>query len=205
MFACVFMCVCNKFVIGMEPIEWVSKKLLKHKNCLRVENYELFVKRKLPSLIFDQHFVGDIEFRNMLLSPRSNDKDGKLNYTCWSSCKLSLNNKNIKNNLSRYAIANVYIIDTIPSTILPEHEITELLVAMIASLRPFSYEISYSGGAHKSIQGNHSFFEQMFNTLVVCYKTISQQAIWTIMFIVFYVEGGLLGKKENFKTKVWSW
>ena len=47
--------VCDIFIIGMEPIEWVSKEdLLRHKNCLSAENYELFFKRKIPNLIVDQ-------------------------------------------------------------------------------------------------------------------------------------------------------
>ena len=60
----------------------------------------------------------------------------------------------------RHAIANGFVIGSVPSTILPECDLTELLAAMIAPLRPFNYAMSYSGGAHKSIKGHHSFFEQ---------------------------------------------
>ena len=153
--------VCDTFIIGMEPIEWLSKEqLLKHKVRLSVANYESFFNRKLPSVLVDQYNVGDIDLRHMLLSPRAKTKGNKLNYTCCTSCKLSLSDSKAKTAPPRHAIANGFVIGSVPSTILPECDITELLAAMIAPLRPFNYAMSYSGGVHKSIKGHHSFFEQ---------------------------------------------
>ena len=39
--------VCDTFIIGMEPIKWLSKEqLLKHKVRLSVANYESFFQQK---------------------------------------------------------------------------------------------------------------------------------------------------------------
>jgi len=153
--------VCDTFIIGIEPIEWLSKEqLLKHKVRLSVANYESFFNRKLPSVLVDQYNVEDIDLRHMLLSPRAKTKDNKLIYMCCTSCKLSLSDSKAKTAPPRHAITNGFVIGSVPSTILPECDITELLAAMIAPVRPFNYAMSYSGGAHKSIKGHHSFFEQ---------------------------------------------
>ena len=46
--------VCDTFIIGVEPVEWISKEhLLKHKKSLSVENYELFFKRKLANVLIE--------------------------------------------------------------------------------------------------------------------------------------------------------
>ena len=48
---------------------------------------------------------------------------------------------------------------------LPEDEITDLLAAIIAPVRPFMHVLSYSGGQHKSIKGNVTFFQNnVFHT-----------------------------------------
>ena len=104
--------------------------------------------------------MGDTDLRYMLLSPRAKSKDNKQNFMCCNPCKLSLSHKNTNKSPPRHAIANGFVIGTVPSTILPECDITELLAAMIAPLRPFNYAMmSYSGGAHKSMKGHHYFFE----------------------------------------------
>ena len=83
---------------------------------------------------------------------------------CCTSCKLSLSDSKAKTAPPRHAIANEFVIDSVPSTILPECNMTELLAAMIAPSRPFNYAMSYSGGAHKSIKGHQSFLNRMLNT-----------------------------------------
>ena len=144
----------------MEPIEWLSKEqLLKHKTRLSVTKYEIKIKRKLPRLLVDQYYVGGNDLRNMLLSPKSKTRENKLSYMYCASCNLSLNDKN-KKAPPRHVIANGFVIGSVPCAILPECDITELLAAMIVSLRPFNYLMSYYGDARKSIQGHHYFFEQ---------------------------------------------
>ena len=40
-----------------------------------------------------------------------------------------------------------------------EHELTNLLKAMMAPVRPYGSIFSYTGGAQKSLRGNYHFFE----------------------------------------------
>ena len=44
-----------------------------------------------------------------------------------------------------------------------ENDINDLVSAMIAPIRPFSYAISFSGGALKTLKGHHTFFENNIN------------------------------------------
>ncbi len=46
-----------------------------------------------------------------------------------------------------------------------DHEVTDLLKAMLAPVRPYDCVFSYSGGAQKSIKGNHQFFEMDQNRI----------------------------------------
>ena len=41
-----------------------------------------------------------------------------------------------------------------------ESDITELVSVMIAPIRPFSYALTFSGGALKTLRGHHTFFEK---------------------------------------------
>ena len=46
--------VCDTFIIGMEPVEWISKEqFLRHRIRLSVAKNESFFKRKLPSVLVD--------------------------------------------------------------------------------------------------------------------------------------------------------
>jgi hypothetical protein len=40
-----------------------------------------------------------------------------------------------------------------------DHEVTDLLKAILVPVRPYGCEFSYSGGAQKSVKGNNQFFE----------------------------------------------
>jgi hypothetical protein len=46
-----------------------------------------------------------------------------------------------------------------------DHEVTDLLKAMLALVRPYGCVFSYSGGAQKSIKGNSQFFEMDQNRI----------------------------------------
>jgi len=49
--------------------------------------------------------------------------------------------------------------------IIEEHEITDLLKAMMAPVRPYGSIFAYTGGAQKSIRGNYQFFEMDQNRI----------------------------------------
>ena len=54
---------------------------------------------------------------------------------------------------------NVFVIGHMPREIISKHDTTELLSAMIASVRPFSYAMTFSGGVLKTLKGRQTFFE----------------------------------------------
>jgi hypothetical protein len=71
----------------------------------------------------------------------------------------------------KFAIANRFVIGSMPKVlqlttaniekknrIIPEREVTDLLKAMIAPVRPYGLIFSYTCGAQKSLRGNYSFF-----------------------------------------------
>ncbi len=49
--------------------------------------------------------------------------------------------------------------------VIAEHEVTDLLKAMIAPVRPYGSIFSYTGGAQKSLRGNNHFFEMDQNRI----------------------------------------
>jgi hypothetical protein len=51
------------------------------------------------------------------------------------------------------------VIGHIPRWIILDSEITEMMCALLAPVRPFGYVFAYSGGAHKAIRGHYSFFD----------------------------------------------
>lgn len=63
----------------------------------------------------------------------------------------------------RCATANEFVISSALCAILLEYDITELLATIIALLRP-NYQMSYSGGAHKLMNGHHYYFNRALNS-----------------------------------------
>ncbi len=49
--------------------------------------------------------------------------------------------------------------------VIAEREVTDLLKAMIAPVRPYGLIFSYTGGAQKSLRGNYQFFEMDQNRI----------------------------------------
>jgi hypothetical protein len=71
----------------------------------------------------------------------------------------------------KFAIANGFVIGSFPQEvkwiisngdtekrIIQEHELTDLLNAMMAPVRPYRSIFAYTGGAQKSIRRNNQFF-----------------------------------------------
>ena len=132
---------------------------MKNTEKLGIETFEKNFNCKIPSELKRQYdcSITDKELNGLLLSKRS--KRNKKGYMCCSSCHTSLlNNKNVKGP-PRYSIANGFLIGHIPENVMEEIDITELVSAMIAPIRPFSYALSFSGGALKTLKGHHTFFE----------------------------------------------
>jgi hypothetical protein len=78
----------------------------------------------------------------------------------------------------KFAIANGFVIGSFPREIeftnkdgkknirnINDNELTDLLNAMLAPVRPYGCVFAYSGRSQKSITGNHQFFEMDQNRL----------------------------------------
>ena len=111
----------------------------------------------LPDSLKEQYMVDDSELHHLLLSPRARRKDAS--YMCCSTCKTSLRSHMVNTAPPRHAIANGFAIGRIPDEVINEGGITDVLAAMIAPVRPFMHVVSYSGGQHKTIKGNVTFFQ----------------------------------------------
>ena len=156
--------VCDRFIIKHDDLKWIEKTvLLEHQRRLSRSEYEIHHSLLLPTSLKEQYMVDDPELSQLLLSPRARRKDDS--YMCCSACKTSLRPSNVNSSPPRHAIANGFVIGRVPETVLPEDEITDLLAAIIAPVRPFMHVLSYSGGQHKSIKGNVTFFQNnVFHT-----------------------------------------
>ena len=78
----------------------------------------------------------------------------------------------------KFAIANRFDIGSMPKVlqlttangekknrVIAEREVTDLLKAMIAPVRPYGLIFSHTGGAQKSLRGNYQFFEMDQNRI----------------------------------------
>jgi hypothetical protein len=101
--------------------------------------------------------VDDLELKKLLLSPRARKENDS--YMCCTSCKVSLRPHMVDCAPPRLAIANGFAIGKIPDNLIPEEEMTDVLAAMIAPVRPFMHIISYQGGQHRTISGSVTFFQ----------------------------------------------
>ena len=152
--ACVCV-VCDSFIIGTEKICYLSEEELVHKSSYLDVNYlESMTNKKLPSLLRNQYKVENCErLSSLLLSPRAPKKDNN-----YMSCETCYNNVRLEKfkKPPRFAISNAWAIGYIPHDVVGD--IDDMLAVMVNKIRLFSYIFSYSGGAHKSIQGHHTFF-----------------------------------------------
>ena len=75
--ACVWM-VCDSFIMGTEPIFWLSKEhLLSKTSVLSVSYLESNAGKVLPSSLRAQYTIKDCnELSDLLLSPRAQQSDG---------------------------------------------------------------------------------------------------------------------------------
>ena len=147
--------VCDCFIIGTEKICYLLvEQLLEKSSYLDVNYLESMTNKKLPPVLRNQYKVENCErLSSLLLSPRAPKKDN--NYmsceTCWCNVSREKNTTPPK-----FGISNAWAIGYIPHDVVGD--IDDMLAVMVNKIRLFSYIFSYSGGAHKSIQGHHTFF-----------------------------------------------
>jgi hypothetical protein len=121
--------------------------------------------------------INDGNLKHLLLSPRL--RNTSKGYTtcscCFSGMQPNMTNKKLP---PKFAIANGFVIGSFPQEvkwitcngdtekrIIQEHELTDLLKAMMAPARPYGSIFAYTGGAQKSIRGNYQFFEMDQNRI----------------------------------------
>ena len=154
--------VCDRFIIDSDNMTWIKKEtLMAHSKRLSRIEYECH-NGLLPSCLKEQYTVIDEGLEDLLLSPRARRKESEGKYMCCGQCKDSLREHMLSSKVPpRHAIANEFVIGCIPDEILSEEreEITDVLAAMIAPVRPFIHVVSYSAGQSKTMKGTVTFFQ----------------------------------------------
>ena len=109
----------------------------------------------MPLELRNQYKIRDRDMvSNLLLAPRAYVKNNEymVCITCFHNIiPIRLDKP------SKFIISNGWAIGKVPSTIIV-NEIDDILAAMLAKIRVFASIFSYTGGAHKSIKGHHTFF-----------------------------------------------
>ena len=142
--------ICDRFITGTAELFWIHKNtLLQHKSRLQIQDLN-------PNLQ-QCYKVDDHELDGLLLSPRARVKiTGE--YLCCSQCNKALKIDKMDKNPPKFAIANNFAIGSLPQYL--SNLLTDVTSPLLSPIRPFVYVMSYYGGAHKSITGSYSFFNQ---------------------------------------------
>jgi hypothetical protein len=177
--------VCDCLIIGEEKVHQISKERLeKNRNRLSVETYEQNFGQMHPLLIEQYQVEGLV---GMLLSPRSYRTDD--NFECCASCFSSTKPSSAEKtpNPPKFAIANGFAIGHLPSilkiqgedepraTNLDESKLSDLMCVAMSTQRYLGYVFAFTGGAHQSVIGNHTFFEtdqQHMGSVINHYRSI---------------------------------
>lgn len=167
--------VCDRIIIGMEEVKYISKEqLIENADRLSVSSYEEHFCISLKRELVCQYEVEDDDLRGILLSPRSQCRDG-VNYQCCVSCYNSCTRGKKDDELSsppKFAIANGFAIGHIPNIIsFPdkqgdvirreinhEKDLTDVICGSISPVRPFGRVFAFHGGKQKSVKGQFSLF-----------------------------------------------
>jgi hypothetical protein len=102
-----------------------------------------------------------------------------------------------KRNLPKFAIVNGFVIGSFPQKLeftdedgkrntrnINNNQLTDLLKAMLAPVRPYGCVFAYSGGSQKSITGNYQFFEMDQNRLGAVINHLNQAVIGEHIYCV---------------------
>ena len=189
--------ICDCFIIGIEPIQRLKiNQIAKHSNRLSVKRYEEYHGQALKAEVIKQYQVNVKGLIGMLLSPRSRkDQDG---YATCAGCYNGMSSNLVtRKTPPKFAIANGFVIGSFPQVLewtdkdgnkrirkIEDTELTDLLKAMLSPVRPYGYIFAYTGGSHKSIQGNFQFFELDQNRLGAVIAHLNQAGISEHIYVV---------------------
>ena len=163
--------VCDCFVMATEPLRTMNRAQLKaHKHRLGVREYEQYHQVRLSPILIKQYHVPSLPY--MLLSQRS--RKVRKGWIACGQCRSALRAGNRSSTKPpKFAIANGFAIGEFPEEIkrvnptsrhdkkrkINIEDVSDELRALVAPTRPYGCVFAYSGGSHKSIQGNFQFFE----------------------------------------------
>ena len=189
--------ICDCFIIGIETIRKLKiDQIAKHRERLSVKKYEEYYGQALKAEVIKQYQVNIEGLKELLLSPRSRRyHDGFA--TCACCYKGMSSNKATKTSPPKFAIANGFVIGSLPQVLqwtdkdgnerirkIEDSELTDLLKAMLSPVRPYGYIFAYTGGSQKSIQGNFQFFELDHNRLGAVIAHLNQAGISEHIYVV---------------------
>lgn len=180
--------VCECFIIGTEPIHYLTKKDLKmHRTSLGVHSFEKYYNIDLNQDLEKEYRVPGLD--GLLLSPKSTlSVNG---YTTCGDCYDHLNHtKHNTNSPPPKAIANGFVIGTFPKRIKitggpdvgkyrdidveDDNDVSEVLRALVSPIRPYGYVFAYTAGHHQKIEGHYQFYEMDHEMMNASMHTISQ-------------------------------
>ena len=189
--------ICDCLIIGIETIHKLkTDQILKHRERLSVKKYEEYYGQTLKDEVIKQYRVNVEGLKELLLSPRSRRyQEGFA--TCACCYKGMSSNKATKTSPPKFAIANGFVIGSLPQVLewtdkdgkkrirtIKDSELTDLLKAMLSPVRPYGYIFAYTGGSQKSIQGNFQFFELDHNRLGAVIAHLNQAGISEHIYVV---------------------
>jgi hypothetical protein len=142
-----------------------------------MESYKRYYETVLVPEVRNKYMINDGNLKELLLSPSS--RKNQNGYSTCSCCFSGMQPKMIRNKFPlKFAIANGFVIGSMPqvlqwataggekkSRVIAEHELIDLLKAMMAPVRPYGSTFSYTGEAQKSLRGNYQFFEMDQNRI----------------------------------------
>lgn len=165
--------ICDCFVQGAHPKGVPTMKasdIKRHSHRLSVESYEEFHQVELKDELKKEYTVPG--FDGLLLSKRSRKMPGG-RYAVCECCKKSMSsNQASQMNPPKYSIANGNVIGTFPDRIpctdpnrqcefrdIREEDISPVMKALVAPVRPFGYVLQHYGGKQQCISGHYQLFE----------------------------------------------
>jgi hypothetical protein len=191
--------ICNCFIIGTETIHKLKKEEISaHSKRLSVESYKKYYDTSLKPEVAKQYQMNVDGLKGMLLLPQVRK------YCDWyATCSISYSGMQLqmatKKTPPKFSIANGFVIWSFPQEIqffnndcervtrkIKDYELTELLKAMVAPVRPYGCVCAYSGGAQKSLQGNYQFFEMDQNCLGGMTNQLNQAGIGEHFYCVLF-------------------
>ena len=148
---------CDCYIRADEKLIWVKTSTLESN---RERLGTSFFEMELPKELVEYYRVKDEDLQDCLLSPNATlkvSKTGIISYSCCESCHLGLRKDRHDKGVgpSKFFISNGWAIGEVPK----EHQnSSDLLAILVTPYRPYSYILSYRGGAHKSLKGSYTFF-----------------------------------------------